>query len=323
MKTKKEISYWVLRGLFAITLLISIVIASCSNDDPTPNAGNDSNQNQSATVKGAVKDDNDNPYPNTMVTLSKGSEKLELFTNAEGNYEGKTKDVGSYEVSIVPPLGTDLVSANPASVNVKADQTSTVDFFIQPQSLEAHLNFGAVQLLEEIVDKDGNTPLDPNELLFAKNNFDEPLGQLNAIKAPDGHQITLSEFQTANGNFIVHCNGNTASIEISLEGMVPNGTYTFWLAYLKRKVKVGENIDFANDFVNFTNPPIGAANGTENIAIADANGNIGITLSHGTCILTDEAALVIPVLYHLNGKTFGGGHVPDAEEVVQLLVYFQ
>lgn len=323
MKTKNENSYWVLRGLFAITLLISIVIASCSNDDPTPNPDNDSNQNQSATLKGAVKDENGNPYPNTSVTLSKGSEKLGISTNAEGNYEGQTKDVGSYEVSIVPPLGTDLVSANPVSVNMQADQTSMVDFVIQPQTMEAHLNFGAVQLLEEIVDKDGSTPTGPNELLFAKNIFDEPLGQLNEIRAPDGHQITLSEFQTANGNLLVHCNGNASTIEISLEGMVPNGTYTFWLAYLKRKVKVGESIDFANDFVNFTNPPIGAANGTENIAIADASGIIGITLSHGSCILTDEVALVIPVLYHLNGKTFGGGHVPDAEEIVQLLVYFQ
>ena len=323
MKTKKEDSYGVQSGLCTITFLISMVIASCSNDDPTPDPGNDSNQIQSATVKGAVKDENGNPYPNTLVTLSKGSENLVLDTNAEGNYEGKTKDVGNYEVAILPPLGTDLVSANPAKVNVKADQTSTVDFLIQPQAMEAHLNFGTAQLLEEIVDKDGNTPMDPNELLFAKNIFDEPLGQLNEIKAPDGHQIILSEFQTANGNLLVHCNGNSSTIEISLEGMVPNGTYTFWLAYLKRKVKVGESIDFANDFVNFNNPPIGAANGTENIAIADAEGKIGMTLSHGSCILTDEVALVIPVLYHLNGKTFGGGHVPDAEEIVQMLVYFQ
>ncbi len=105
--------------------------------------------------------------------------------------------------------------------------------------------------------------------------------------------------------------------------MIPNGTYTFWLAYLKRKVSVGQRIDFANDFVNQTNPPIGPSDGSGNVVVADADGKINLRLEHSTCILTDEVALVIPVLYHLNGKTFGGGHQPDAEEMVQLLVYFE
>jgi len=323
MKTKNDNPHGVLKGLFAIALSASIVIASCSSDDPGPNPDPNPGPSQSATLNGSVQDENGNPYPNTLVKLSKGAESLVIITNGGGNYVGKTKDVGSYEVSIVPPLATELVSANPASVNVQADQTSTVDFVIQPQTVEAHLNFGSVQILEEIVDKDGNTPTAANELLYAKNNFDEPLGQLNEIKAPDGHHITLSEFQTANGDLLVHCNGNSSTVEILLEGMIPNGTYTFWLAYLKRKVKVGESIDFANDFVNFTNPPIGLSDGSGNVVVADVNGKIETTLTHSSCILTDEVALVIPVLYHLNGKTFGGGHQPDAEEMVQMLVYFQ
>jgi hypothetical protein len=39
--------------------------------------------------------------------------------------------------------------------------------------------------------------------------------------------------------------------------------------------------------------------------------------------LTDQVALVIPVIYHLNGNTFVGGHIPDAEDVTHMLVYFQ
>lgn len=318
MQTKNNL-YRVSNGLIAIALSTTIVIASCSSDDPAPNP----KPTQSAIVRGAVNDEIGNPYPNTLVSISKGSELVEMFTNAQGKYEGKTMDIGSYEIAIELPLSTNL-KGNPAtSVDAPADQTATVDFVAQPQLLEAHLNFGTVQLLEEIVDKDGKTPTDPNELLFAKNIFDAPIGQLNEIKAPDGHQITLSEFQTANGNLIVHCNGNSSTIEISLEGLIPNGTYTFWLAYLKRKVKVGQSIDFANDFVNFTNPPVGPSDGSGNAVVADVNGKIQTILTHDSCILTDEVALVIPVLYHLNGKTFGGGHVPDAEEMAQMLVYFQ
>lgn len=303
------------------TALMAMAFVGCNNDgsgqepDPEPTG--------TGEVRGTVKDENGNPYPSALVKLSKGSDQLERATNIEGLYEKETNSIGTYEVALVPPLSTKVVSANPALANVQADQTATVDFEIKPNPVEAHLNFGEVQLLEEIVDKDGNTPTNPNEPLYAANIFDEPVGQLNAIKAPDGHQVTLDEFQTAQGNFLVHCNGNSSTVEINLEGMIPNGTYTFWLAYLKKTRKVGESIDFANDFVNFTNPPIGPTDGSGNAVVADANGKIEATLEHDTCILTDEVALVIPVLYHLNGKTFGGGHVPDAEEMVQMLVYFQ
>jgi len=319
MKTKNGNLYRILKGLFAITLLTSILIASCSSDDPNP----DSNPTQTVGIKGSVNDENGNPYPKTGVSFSKGFDKIGKFTDAAGNFEIKTKDIGNYDATIVLPLSTELVTNIPISVNVQANQVAKVYFVVKPVPAEAHLNFGSVQLLEEIEAKNGNTPTDPNEPLFAKNIFDEPLGQLNIIKAPDGHQVTLSEFQTANGNLMVHCNGDSSTIEINFEGMIPNGTYTFWLAYMKRKVTVGQNIDFENDFVNFTNPPIGASDGTENIAIADARGAISVTLEHGSCVLTDEVALVIPILYHINGQTFGGGHVPDAEEMAQMLVYFQ
>ncbi len=319
-KMDKHVNILLSLMLIIATLFITMALTSCSKDETKQ----DQNLPQgTGTVNGTVKDEQGNPYPNALIQLSKGSEKLERATNAEGIYEGETNDIGAYEVTLFPPLSTELVSANPASAKVQADQAATVDFVIKSKPMEAHLNFGKVQLLEEIVDKDGNTPTNPNEPLFAKNIFDDPIGQLNEIKAPDGHQVTLSEFQTAKGNLLVHCNGNSSTVEISLAGMIPNGTYTFWLAYMTRKVKVGESIDFANDFVNFTNPPIGPSDGSGNAVVADANGKIEATLEHASCILTDEVALVIPVLYHLNGKTFGGGHVPDAEETVQMLVYFQ
>ena len=306
--------------LFAVVLFLTSTMG-CNADDPEQAPGPE--LTGKGKIRGSVKDEDGNPYPRALVKFSKGSDQLERVTNAVGIYEGETNDIGTYEVTLVPPLATEVVSANPDMANVQANQSVLVDFSIKPKTLEAHLNFGSVQLLEEIVDKDGLTPTDPSELLFAKNIFDAPLGQLNEINAPDGHQITLAEFQTAEGNLLVHCNGNSSTVKISLEGMIPNGTYTFWLAYLKRKVKVSESIDFANDFVNFTNPPIGPPDGSGNAVVADSNGKIEATLAHDSCILTDEVALVIPVLYHLNGKTFGGGHVPDAEEMVQLLVYFQ
>lgn len=319
MKTIKSKLNWVLVILHrALLLSLSLSLLSCSDNNPPEDP-----QSGPGEIIGSVQDENGNPYPSTLVTLTKDTEKNTRATNADGLFTLTTKDSGTYMVEMEPPLSTVATSANPASVNVKSDIQTSVHFIIQPQPAKAHLNFGDVQLLEEIVDKDGNTPTSPSELLFAKNIFDAPLGQLNPIMAPDGHQITLSEFKRAKGELLLHCNGNSSTVEIALEGMIPNGTYTFWLAYMKRKVSVRQSIDFANDFVNFTNPPIGPSNGSGNAVVADADGNIETTLVHSSCILTDEVALVIPVLYHLNGKTFGGGHQPDAEEMVHMLVYFQ
>jgi len=300
--------------LFSAFLFISM---SCSDDnsDPSPS------QSEKGIVAGIVKDENDNTYPGTLVIISKGSEETSAKTDSEGIYTINTQDVGIYTINFKLPLTTQVVGTIPTTVNVQNSQTAIVDAIIEPQPVIAHLNFGSVQLLEEIKDKDGNTPTDPNEPLFAENIFDAPLGLLTAIKGPDGHHVILSEFKLARGNLMVNCKGNTASVQINLEGMIPNGTYTFWLAYLNKTKSVGETIDFVNDFVFPNNPPLGS--GTENVLIANTEGKINATIEHSSCILTDQVALVIPILYHLNGNTFGSGHVPDAEEVVQMLAYFQ
>jgi hypothetical protein len=306
-------------ALFATIMCFTLLLSCSGGDDDIT----DSRDAGIGDVMGSVKDENGNPYPNTAVKLSTGAAFIETKTDSDGNFDFNDVAGGTHEVAISLPLSTEGVANTSSTVNVQDNQTSTVDFVIRPLQVTAHLNFGSVQLLEEIKDEDGNTPTDPNEPLYAENIFDEPLGLLTAIKTPDGEHVTLSEFKSAQGNLMVHCNGNSSVVKIALEGMIPNGTYTFWLAYLNKTKSVGEPIDFANDFVNFNNPPIGSASGTENIVVAGADGTINTSLEHASCILTDEVALVIPVLYHINGKTFGGGHVPDPEEMVQMLAYFQ
>ncbi|SHG78309.1 carboxypeptidase-like regulatory domain-containing protein [Flagellimonas flava] len=307
---------------FRIFLITTVTVAllfggGCDKSDNPPLAENP------GSVSGVVKDEDGNVYPEVEISLIKGDETLNGVTDTQGKFLIKAKFNGSHELKLKVPLSSKVVSGEVVPVTISEGQVSNVDFIIQPQPIEAHLNFGSVQILEEIVDADGNTPTASNERLYAANIFDPPLGKLTAIKAPDDHHVTLSEFRMAKGELMVSCNGSSAQIHIMLEGMIPNGTYTFWLAYLNKTKKVGENIDFVNDFVFRTNPPIGASNGTENIAISDAQGVIDIVLVHSSCILTNQPALVIPVLYHINGKTFGGGHVPDEEEMVHLLVYFQ
>lgn len=317
---RKVLSFVLYLIAFLVAILCLILLLGCSgHDDGTESSPALNN----SVVKGSVKDEDGNPYPNTTITLSKSTTHIKQTTDTEGNFNFSKLAAHMYDVEVTVPLSTELTANTPTTIDVKVDQTTTIDFVVQTQMVKANLNFGDAQLLEEIKDKDGNTPTAENEPLYAANIFDAPIGFLTAIKAPDGHHLTLGEYKMAKGNLKVHCNGATSTIEIALEGMIPNGTYTFWLAYLNKTKKLGDTIDFMNDFVNFNNPPLGAPSGTENILVSGVDGTISATLQHSSCVLTDEVALVIPILYHINGKTFGGGHVPDVEEVVQMLVYFQ
>ncbi len=320
MNAKEHIPYWgnvknFLKG--ALIFLLTFILLSCSSGDDTEDP------NAVGSISGLVKDQEGNVYPNVLVTLTKGNNASSQATNSEGRFSIKAKSNGTHELTLELPLSAEAVTSASVSLEIVKNVESKMDFIIEPQSIKAHLNFGSVQLLEEIVDEGGNTPTADNEPLYAANIFDPPLGLLTAITAPDDHHVTLSEFKMAKGELKVHCDGDSAIINVALEGMIPNGTYTFWLAYLNKTRKVGEAIDFMNDFVHPTNPPVGASNGTENIAVANATGVIDIVLEHSSCILTDEIALVMPILYHINGKTFGGGHVPDTEEMVHMLAYFQ
>ena len=310
--------------LFAIALLGAILctttLMGCSSSDNGIDL--DTGPTQTGTVNGSVKDENGNPYPSVRVMVSNGSDESAKATGADGTYSINTKSIGTYEIGIELPLSTEVVSANPTTVNVLANQTATVDFVIKPLPLEALLNFGNVDVFDEIRDKDGNLPTDPNELLYAANFFQDPIGLLSAIKAPDGHHVTLSEFQKAKGTFKVHCNGKTSTVEIALEGMIPGGTYTTWLGYFNTPKKVGESIS-PDDFVYPVNPPLGATDGSENVLVAGPDGTINVTIEHASCILTDEVALGMPISYHINGNTYGAGVIPDVEEVTQLVFFFQ
>ena len=146
-----------------------------------------------------------------------------------------------------------------------------------------------------------------------------PLASLPPFKAPDGHHVTLTEWKQADGEVLVHCDGNSATVNIALEGLIPDGTYTFWLNFLNKKKTKGQAINFQSDVVQIK--PLGS--GSTNVATASPEGIINTSIEDGSCILTKETGLVLVVIYHINGKTFGSAHIPDPEEISQLLVYFQ
>ncbi len=283
---------------FIVATLALIALVSCGRDKSRSGSdqeGNAKDENQSRQI---------------LVERPKESMKTNPNTN---NGEAKTNASRASSTTSTGDYPDNHEHDNPVTIT---------DFAMSPESLEAILSYGKADIFNEIRDKDGKFPTDPDEPLYAANRVQLPRLLLTAIKAPDGHHVTLSEFKKAKGYFRVNCNGVTTTVEISLEGMIPNGTYTTWLGYLSKTKKPGDPIN-PSDFVSPVNPPLGNADGTDNVLIADAEGVIDVTIEHPTCILAGAVALGMPVLYHINGNTYGAGEIPDVEEVTHLLVYFQ
>ena len=331
MKTKqkfrKKAMYSKSHGIFdqlglilILGVLVSLTTVGCSGDDPDPGPREIPDVEIGGTINGIVVDQDGNRYPGVAVEISNGDETLNRSTDSEGKFTAVTRGIGFYEVSVKLPLSTSLVNSSEINIEVLKNKTYNININIEAKPVAATLNFGNADIFNEIRDADGNPPVSPDEPLYAANFFAEPIGKLTAIKKPNGEPVLLDEWKMANGDLYVQCQGNKSTVTVSLEGLIPNGTYTFWLAFLNKEKKVGQSVGPA-DFVYPVNPPLNSGSG--NVKIADQNGNIEVLIEHNSCILTDEVALVIPIIYHLNGNTFGAGVIPDEEEVSHLLAYFQ
>ena len=299
--------------VLVLSLLISLLYLSCKKDpvlNPMPNQ---------AELTGVIKDDQGGNYPGVKVMLDNGSSSITLTTDQSGQFSFDTEQTGAFEVSITPPLASTYVSSETIMVDLERDVTKRADFVIQPQARSANVIIGTIDIFGEIRNESGQIPTGPDEKLFAKNVFDPPLGSLHPIMDPDNQQLILSAWKAAQGSLLANCSGNETRVSIDLEGMIPNGTYTFWCNFLNKAKTPGESISFGADLVKIE----ALGSGTANVVIADGAGKINTTISHPSCILTDEVALVMVVDYHINGNTFGTAHIPDEEDANHLLFYFQ
>lgn len=136
--------------------------------------------------------------------------------------------------------------------------------------------FTAANPVEHDPFKVGDNPLGP----YSKG---QPLG------------ITLGDWLAATGSGTYTVSGNEAKLDLSFQNLVANGVYTVWCSRLTfpPNVKVVDR-------------PCGAADGSENVFTADAQGNSTFELTITPLEKsTAETASVIALAYHSDGKTYG------------------
>ncbi len=129
------------------------------------------------------------------------------------------------------------------------------------------------------------------------------------ILAPDGHQITLGEFNKVSGYAKVKCINAGTHVDIHLKGLIPNGVYTIWVVTFKSP-------GFDGTLANVIGVgALGPVDGSKNSFTASAAGTASLSEimpagvmsefgSVGSC-LSSEYEVQLWGAYHIDGLTHG------------------
>lgn len=119
-----------------------------------------------------------------------------------------------------------------------------------------------------------------------------PLGPFTKGKSLE---LTLGQWLAAGGAGTYIVNSETATLNLAFQKLIANAVYTVWCS----------SITLPPNF-NIVDRPCGAADGSQNSFVADANGNAVFKTSMAPLPAgTRETAQAITVAYQSDGKTYG------------------
>ena len=273
-------------------------------------------------VQGTVMDEQGNLYSNVEVTLQPGN--IQKDTDNNGGYIFNDLTPGDYQVLIKPPTASEVPLGNSTAVTLTEGQTQNTSFTLKILPVEATLVLDQNDPLSQVRNEQGSIPVDGDELLFRLQG-----GSSFPILAPDGHQLTLEEWSTAQGTSTVICDKTASHYDISLTGLIPDGVYTVWNNIYASSQRPG---NFGG--AQIAGGALGRADGSENGFTASSSGTATISFIVGggealgfggeqpDCVLTDAGGIVLVVLYHIDGQTYGSDPGPPETWVDHLLFFY-
>jgi hypothetical protein len=133
------------------------------------------------------------------------------------------------------------------------------------------------------------TPHDPfDPAAIGPHPKGEPLG------------MTLGRWLQHRGTGTYTCVDNVGTLELSFSGLVPNGVYTMWHAFIA--------LPPTTPFSGTLDLPLGARDGSESVFVADAEGNAEFvhTFTPGLEMSDVWTTSMLAINYHSDGRTYGG-----------------
>jgi hypothetical protein len=147
-------------------------------------------------------------------------------------------------------------------------------------------------------DHNMNAPLYGTAEMVKHNPFD--LSQIGPHAKGKPMGMTLGQWLKHRGIGTYTYKDGTGTLELSFTGLVPNGVYTMWHAFLPTAppVPFGGTLDL----------PLGASDGSESVFTADANGKAQFVHSFKPGLQMSDVwtTALLAINYHSDGKTYGG-----------------
>ncbi len=147
-------------------------------------------------------------------------------------------------------------------------------------------------------DHDMDAPLYKSAVPVPHNPFsDEAIGP-----HPRGEPLglTLGEWLRHAGNGTYTCEDGQGNLDVSFTGLVPNGVYTMWHAFMAIPPPV--------PFTGTLDLPLGARDGSESVFVADSDGNASFEHRFTPCLQMSDVwtTSMLAINWHSDGKTYGG-----------------
>lgn len=141
-----------------------------------------------------------------------------------------------------------------------------------------------------------------DEPLWTQDIFSIPsrLGDLTPVLAPDGHQLTPSEWWTARGTAQATCVPRGTRYHFSFRGLVPDGVYTIWHFTDTSAGALASHPPADINNVFMTNH-----DGSAEVSVLGTPGPATLGGVRPACTLTGSSEEFFVVLYHIDGKYCG------------------
>jgi len=111
--------------------------------------------------------------------------------------------------------------------------------------------------------------------------------------------ITLGQWLKHQGTGVYTCENGVGKLELKFTGLVPNGVYTMWHAFIA--------LPPTEPFSGTLDLPLGARDGSESVFVADANGKAKFLHSFKPGLQMSDVwtTSMLAINYHSDGKTWG------------------
>lgn len=112
--------------------------------------------------------------------------------------------------------------------------------------------------------------------------------------------MTLGQWLKHSGQGRYTCTDGVGSLDLDFTGLVPNGVYTMWHAFMALPPPV--------PFTGTLDLPLGARDGSESVFTASADGKAAFKHTFQPCLQMSDTwtTSMLAIAYHSDGNTYGG-----------------